>query len=377
MKVFVSSLISGMTAERAAVKRVIELLRHSPVMAEDFGSQPNSPQIACLQGVRSADLVVLILGDRYGERQASGLSATHEEYRAARGEIPVLMFLHGGSPEPDQAAFIKEVSGWEGGLFRKPFTSPEELAEQLTRDLHSFELAHVQGPVDADGLARRAMELLPQPSHNYQEHAQLQVALSVGPQVTILRPAAMDDTALTTQLQKQAVFGDPSILDLGEGTHARLDEHTLVVYQGERHQHRSEVHICSNCDMRLLLPIKTPDSRASHFPFLIEEDLTAQLTAALRYLNWALTHIDPTERLTHVALAARISGQGVFGWQTRAQAAVVQNGISIGMGDPRERSQPVQLTPAHMRRQALAMSVASTVSDLVALLRRRWRDPRG
>lgn len=60
MRVFVSSLISGMTAERAAVKRVIELLRHIPVMAEDFGSQPNSPQIACLKGVRSADLVVLI-----------------------------------------------------------------------------------------------------------------------------------------------------------------------------------------------------------------------------------------------------------------------------------------------------------------------------
>ena len=77
MKVFVSSLISGMEAERAAVKDAIETLGHQPLMAEDFGARPSSPQITCLHGVREADVVVLVLGPRYGSRQPSGISATH------------------------------------------------------------------------------------------------------------------------------------------------------------------------------------------------------------------------------------------------------------------------------------------------------------
>ena len=60
MKVFISSLISGMEAERAAAKKAIALFRHQPVMAEDFGARPNSPQVACLSGLRDADAVVLI-----------------------------------------------------------------------------------------------------------------------------------------------------------------------------------------------------------------------------------------------------------------------------------------------------------------------------
>ncbi|EKT4443992.1 TPA: DUF4062 domain-containing protein, partial [Stenotrophomonas maltophilia] len=48
MKVFISSLISGVEAERAAVKRAVERLGHAPIMAEDFGARPSSPQVACL-----------------------------------------------------------------------------------------------------------------------------------------------------------------------------------------------------------------------------------------------------------------------------------------------------------------------------------------
>ena len=94
MKIFISSLISGFTAERAAVKSAIESLGHEPVMAEDFGARASTPQIACLQGVREADVVVLVAGTRYGSRQASGLAATHEEFNESRGTRPILMYYH-------------------------------------------------------------------------------------------------------------------------------------------------------------------------------------------------------------------------------------------------------------------------------------------
>ena len=66
MRIFLSSLISGMEDRRTAVARAVRALGHEPVMAEDFGAQPVSPQIACLQGARESAAVVLILGERYG-----------------------------------------------------------------------------------------------------------------------------------------------------------------------------------------------------------------------------------------------------------------------------------------------------------------------
>ena len=48
MKIFISSLISGFGPFRAAAHRAVEMLRHTPVMADDFRAMPNSPQVACL-----------------------------------------------------------------------------------------------------------------------------------------------------------------------------------------------------------------------------------------------------------------------------------------------------------------------------------------
>lgn len=77
MKVFISSLIAGFEPFRAAARIGVTTLRYEPVMAEDFGARPQSPQVACLTGLRSADAMVLILGERYGATQpGSGLSAT-------------------------------------------------------------------------------------------------------------------------------------------------------------------------------------------------------------------------------------------------------------------------------------------------------------
>ena len=72
-------------------------LRHEPILAEDFGARPNSPQIACLQELRGSDIVVLILGEHYGfVPPGASLSATHQEYREARETKPVLAFVQQG-----------------------------------------------------------------------------------------------------------------------------------------------------------------------------------------------------------------------------------------------------------------------------------------
>ena len=69
MKVFLSSVIEGFQAERNVAARAIRALGDEVVRAEDFGASSESPQVACLSAARKADLVVLLLGSRYGYPQ--------------------------------------------------------------------------------------------------------------------------------------------------------------------------------------------------------------------------------------------------------------------------------------------------------------------
>jgi hypothetical protein len=89
MKIFISSVISGFEDLRAAAALAIRSLGHEPVIAENFDAALVSPRVACLGGVREADLVVLILGKSYGAVQTnSGISATHEEWLEAKNRRP-------------------------------------------------------------------------------------------------------------------------------------------------------------------------------------------------------------------------------------------------------------------------------------------------
>lgn len=93
MRVFISSVITGYEQFRDAVAAAVRSLGHEVVRAEDFGASPETPQQACLGGLRQADVVVLVIGARYGSVQPSGYSATEEEYREARESRPVLVFV--------------------------------------------------------------------------------------------------------------------------------------------------------------------------------------------------------------------------------------------------------------------------------------------
>ncbi len=79
-RAFLSSVISGYEDIRAVATAALRSLDLEVVKAEDFGARAETPQVACLTEVRGSDLVVLLVGARYGATQPSGLSATHEEF---------------------------------------------------------------------------------------------------------------------------------------------------------------------------------------------------------------------------------------------------------------------------------------------------------
>lgn len=237
MKVFISSVISGMEEYRDAAARAIRSLGHEVIQAEDFGARPDSPQVACLAGVRGADAVVLLIGGRYSAPQSSGLSATHEEYHEARERRPVLVMVQDRvEREPEQDEFVREVQDWAQGHYTSSFADAERLRDNGVRALHDLELAHATGPVDPDEILRRALEFSPKERHGRTGDPRLSLSLAGGPVQTVLRPAQLEAAELRERVHQMALFGDAALLSTRQGTETRVEQDMLLL---EQRQHET------------------------------------------------------------------------------------------------------------------------------------------
>ena len=362
MRVFISSLISGMGPIRAAAREVVTTLRGEPIMAEDFGAQPHSPQVACLTGLRQSDLMVLILGEQYGAIQPSGLSATHEEYREARGRKPIIAFVQEGVVrDPQQAGFVTEVQAWEGGLFRGSYSTAPDLRIFLTRALHDYELANAVGPVDNEELVARAIKVLPSERRGYSSAgAALSLSVSGGPVQSIIRPIELEKPALADALHQKALFGERRLFDLSMGADRRVDGDTLIVSQ-DRH---AQVSLSEQGTVAVTVPIRRTGRMSTE---LIYESVQEQIADAVEYSSWVLDHIDPTQRLTHVAAAVTVIGADHMAWRTMRESDADPHHMSLGSGTG--QYSPVSV---HRPRAALRLDATHIVEDLIVPLRRQW-----
>ncbi len=135
--VFVSSVMAGMTAERQAARGAVEDLDGRVSMFERLGGRDDDAETAYVAGVRSSDIYVGILGDRYGTPdRATGYSATHAEYNAAV-EAGLRISVWATTEEMDgrQRDFLNEVRTFHT---TGRYSSPDELSEGLQRRLREL-----------------------------------------------------------------------------------------------------------------------------------------------------------------------------------------------------------------------------------------------
>lgn len=373
MKIFVSSLISGFEAERRAVKRAVETLRHQAIMAEDFPASPASPQIACLKGLRQSDAVVLVLGDRYGTVQSSGLSATHEEYRAARGNKTVIAFVAEPADfESDQAEFLREVQGWEGGLFRGGYSSPDDLHDKVILALHEYEMANAVGSADPAQLRATAANLLGPGDDNrsFSSYAILNLAIASGPEQQIIRPADLERDELKRRIHKAAAFDDDPFLNAGAATEISMIDDALVLKQ----DNGSSITLFETGNTLLTTKLDADRDHRSNFmdgSVLIEERVANAIQSSLSFGDWILDAVDPTQRITHLGIAVSINGAEHRAWRTQAEHSDQSNSISMGFG----RHDKASIISVDRPRAAIRMGRPNLTEDLLVGLRRRW--PRG
>ncbi|HEY2281582.1 MAG TPA: DUF4062 domain-containing protein [Streptosporangiaceae bacterium] len=135
LRVFVSSTLGELAAERRAVRDAVTRLRLVPVMFE-FGARPHPPRELYRAYLAQSQVFIGIYWQSYGwvapGEQVSGLE---DEYRLATG-LPQLLYVKG--PSPDREPRLAEMLGrirTDGDTSYQHFTDAAELQRLVENDL--------------------------------------------------------------------------------------------------------------------------------------------------------------------------------------------------------------------------------------------------
>jgi len=135
VRVFVSSTLSELAAERQAVQDAVSRLRLVPVLFE-LGARPYPPRPVYRAYLAQSQVFVGIYWQSYGwvapGEQVSGLE---DEYQLSAG-LPRLLYVKGPAPdrEPRLAQLLAKIQD-EGGVSYQHFSDPAGLQQLVENDL--------------------------------------------------------------------------------------------------------------------------------------------------------------------------------------------------------------------------------------------------
>lgn len=139
MKVFVSSVSRNIRSLRDKVIEQLRTAGYDTVNMETFGARNDPPLDVCLRELRSAEVVVLIIGPHYGSIvPGSDISFTHAEYRDARRlGIPVLAFRIPDATglDPSQIKGLSDFSTEAGASVTYKATTEVDLGADILASL--------------------------------------------------------------------------------------------------------------------------------------------------------------------------------------------------------------------------------------------------
>jgi hypothetical protein len=135
IRVFVSSTLRELAAERSAVRAAIEGMNLAPVMFE-LGARPHPPRELYRSYLAQSDVFVGIYADSYGwVAPGEEVSGLEDEYNLAPEGMPKLIYLKDPADrEPKLAALIQRIKA-DDTVSYVSFSTPEQLAERVSADV--------------------------------------------------------------------------------------------------------------------------------------------------------------------------------------------------------------------------------------------------
>lgn len=138
-KIFVSGVQKELKEERFVVKKLINrnslLKKYFTVfLFEDLPAKSKPAERVYLKNVEESDILILLLGDEYGQRGSDGLSAIEREFRrSVEQSLKILVFLRKDDSGRDKRIknLIKEIRKPSSGYVYKKFKDSSDLKESV------------------------------------------------------------------------------------------------------------------------------------------------------------------------------------------------------------------------------------------------------
>jgi predicted ATPase len=145
VRVFVSSTLKELAAERQAVAAAITQLRLTPVLFE-LGARPYPPRDLYRAYLEQSDVFIGIYGESYGWiGPGMEISGLEDEYRLSASKPRLIYPKHVRQPEPRLASFLKTIQA-DGVVSYRPFEDADELGSLVADDLALLLTDRFDGP---------------------------------------------------------------------------------------------------------------------------------------------------------------------------------------------------------------------------------------
>ncbi len=196
--VFVSSVIGGFEEVRDAAAVGVSAAGLYPIRSENLSADPESSRRALLDQVAAAEYYLLLMGPRYGDPGANGMSPTEEEYEeAVRLGKPVLVLVQTEDMESRQRDFLERIRGtWGDGVFYGTFSDAFDIGARVADALIRQRSQVVD---DAPSAREKAMSLAAQRC-TWTESVPVRAVFAPLRQTIVLDAIALEDERLVDDL---------------------------------------------------------------------------------------------------------------------------------------------------------------------------------
>jgi hypothetical protein len=302
-RVFVSSVVKDFEEYREAARQGIEDAGGEPVLVnEDFPAMPDSSRNACLDGVDSSDIYIVIVGERGGWKTPSGKLVVEEEYEQARKrKKTILAFIQNAKRDEDAERLVNNLSDYIDGLFRLMFNSAAELRNQVSGALSPIVVRFNNRPVEVAMLQEKLRERYAIPNET-----RLRFVLSPERDEEVIDVITLDSPSLKQDLFEMGHANNVSLFSYEHSKSSEVQVDSLVIHQRDSSGRRNEnkvvrLEISSGGSITIDMNVTGRINRGSLHGMgeayvIVESDVIECLQSSFAFANAFYNKFDPYKR---------------------------------------------------------------------------------
>lgn len=339
-------------------------------MAEDFAIATASPRNACLDGVASSDVCIVLVGDRGGWTAPSGKLVVEEEYEEAKRRHKIVsVYVQNGERDADAERLVRTLSDYVSGHFRATFNDCADL-ESVLRD----KLPSILAPLNLPMTRNDVLDAKLRDPYAVQYETTLRLVIVPERQEEVIDKLTIGTNEFAEDVLAIAHQRNVKLFDYRAAKSHRLardiiviEEHPSSRYRGESASRRIEVSpdAVIVVDAVISFSSTSADDIAGTTAtfFLVKSDLVAALNSAFAFAAHLFDRIDPYKRHQRFHYGTVVTG---IGFRSLVERAERRSSYSMA----RNLEEPLVVEARRLiSRDALADPSAET-SRIVTLMER-------